>query len=224
MNSTFDVRTSKTLLEKLRVFEDHRAWTQFMHLYLPMVEAWGRRFGLPSQDVEELTSRLLGKLVQAIPRFEYDPGKGSFRGWLKTVTHHEVVRLLEEYDGRLPGDRGTGDSAVQGQLMDCADKADELVAGLHDQSEALLRSVHDAMKEVQGQCQGDERKSWEAFQRVFVQDEGIEPVARALGLTYHAAAMRVQRIKKRVKDRTLKLAGERGLLDMGNHGIEQMSS
>lgn len=224
MNSTFDVRTSKTLLEKLRFFEDQRAWTQFMRLYLPMVQAWGRRFGLPSQDVEELTSRLLGKLVQAIPRFEYDPGKGSFRGWLKTITHHEVVKLLQEYEGRIPGDRGTGDSAVQGQLIDCADKTDELVAGLHDQSEALLRSVHDAMKEVQDQCQGDEQKSWEAFQRIFLQDEAIERVAEALGLSYHAAAMRVHRIKKRVKDRTLNLAGERGLLDVGNRRTEPLSS
>src|SRR5574340_1095921 len=112
MNCAFDVRTSTTRLEKLRVLEDDRAWAQFMRLYLPMVEAWARRFGLPCQDVEELTSRLLGKLVQAIPRFEYDPGKGSFRGWLKTITHHEVVKLLEEHDCRLPGDRGTGDSAV----------------------------------------------------------------------------------------------------------------
>lgn len=212
MNSAFEVRTSKTLLEKLRLFEDHQAWTRFMRLYLPMVQAWGRRFGLPAQDIEELTSRLLGKLVQAMPRFEYDPGKGSFRGWLKTITHHEVVNLAQDADRRLPGDCGTGDSGVQGRLLEHADKVDELVAGLHDQSEALLRSVHDAMTEVQSQCAGDERKSWEAFRRIFLRDEAIETVAAALGLTYHAAAMRVQRIKKRIKDRALQLAAQRGLL------------
>ena len=46
MNAAFDVRTSKTLLEKLRVFEDRRAWSQFLSLYLPMMQAWGQRFGL----------------------------------------------------------------------------------------------------------------------------------------------------------------------------------
>ena len=97
--------------------------------------------------------------------------------------------------------------------MEHAEKLDELVAGLHDRSEALLLTLHDAMKEVQGECQGDERKSWDAFQRICLQDEAIETVAGALGLTYHAAAMRVQRIKKRVKNRALQLAGERRLLD-----------
>ena len=110
------MRTSNTLLEKLRVFEDHDAWAQFMRLYLPIVEAWGRRFGLPSQDVEELTSRVLGNLLQAIPRFEYDPRKGSFRGWLRTITYHEVVKLVQEHDRRLRGDRGTGDSSGPGPV------------------------------------------------------------------------------------------------------------
>lgn len=215
MNSIFDVYTSKTLLDKLRFFEDHLAWSQFMHLYLPMVEAWGQRYGLTSHDVEELTGRLLGKLVQAIPRFEYDPHKGSFRGWLRTITYHEVVTLAQEHDRRLPGDRGTGDSKIQDRLMEHPENLDELVAGMHDQSEALLRSVRDAMKDVQGECQGGDPKSWEAFQRIFLQDEAIETVAGALGLAYHAAAMRVQRIKKRIKNRALQLAGERGLLNAG---------
>jgi hypothetical protein len=42
-------------------------------------------------------------------------------------------------------------------------------------------------------------------------DQGIEAVATTLGLTYHAAAMRVQRIKKKVRGRALELALERGL-------------
>lgn len=73
MNPDFDVPTSKTLLGKLRVFEDRRAWSQFMGLYLPMLQTWARRFGLSHDDGEELTSRLLTKLVEALPRFDYDP-------------------------------------------------------------------------------------------------------------------------------------------------------
>jgi DNA-directed RNA polymerase specialized sigma24 family protein len=212
LSSPFDVRTSKTLLEKLRVFDDKGAWAQFMRLYLPMVETWGRRLGLPARETEELTSRLLTKVVQAIPRFEYDPGKGSFRGWLKTIVQHEVINLAQEQKRRLPGDRGTGDSGIQGRLVEFADKLDELVAGLYDQSEALLHSIQDAMKEIQCECQGDERKSWEAFQRIFLLDQAIDSVAGAMGLTYHAAAMRVQRIKKKIKIRALQRARERGLL------------
>ena len=38
MNGAFYVRTSKTLLEKLRVFEDHQAWTQFMSGQGPLMQ------------------------------------------------------------------------------------------------------------------------------------------------------------------------------------------
>ncbi|HKI33779.1 MAG TPA: sigma factor, partial [Gemmataceae bacterium] len=125
MNAAFDVGTSKTLLEKLRVFEDRRAWSQFLSLYLPMIQAWGRRLGLQNDDVEELTSRLLTKLVEAIPRFDYDPHKGSFRGWLKTITHREVTNLARERRRRLPGDEATGKSAVYDLLLEHADEVDD---------------------------------------------------------------------------------------------------
>ena len=211
MNPDFDVRTSKTLLQKLRVFEDRRAWSQFMSLYLPMIQTWGRRFGLQNDDVEELTGRLLTKLVEALPRFDYDPKKGSFRGWLKTITQRELTTFARERRRRMPGDEATGKSTVYDLLLEHADDVDELITGLHDQSEGMLRSLQDALKEVQSACQGDEQKSWEVFQRIFLADQAIEVVAAEFGLTYHAAAMRVQRIKKKVRSRALELALRRGL-------------
>jgi RNA polymerase sigma factor (sigma-70 family) len=211
MNAAFDVRTSKTLLEKLRVFEDQRAWSQFLSLYQPMIQAWGKRFGLQNDDVEELTGRLLAKLVEAIPRFDYDPQKGSFRGWLKTVTQRELTNFARERQRRIAGDEATGKSAVYDLLREHADDVDDLVAGLHEQSEGMLRSVQDALKEVQDAGQAEEQKSWDLFQRIFLAGQAIEPVAAEFGLSYHAAAMRVQRIKKKVRSRALELALQRGL-------------
>src|SRR5262245_56953768 len=149
MNPDFDVSTSKTLLEKLRVFEDRRAWSQFMSLYLPMIQTWARRFGLSDDDVEELTSRLLTKLVEALPRFHYDPDKGTFRGWLKTVSQRELTTFARERRRRIPGDGPTGLSAVYDRLLEQADEVDDLVASLHDRSEGMLRSLQEALQEVQ---------------------------------------------------------------------------
>lgn len=201
MNAGFDVRTSKTLLEKLRVFEDRQAWSQFLALYVPMIEAWGRRFGLAPDDVEELTSRLAGKLVRALPKFDYDPAKGHFRGWLKTVTQRELATFARERRRRLP---------TAGLMMEQPDDVEDLVASLHDQSAVMLRHLQDALKEVEAEFQGEERKSWEVFRRIFLGGQAIEPVAAEFGLSYHAAAMRVQRIKKKVRARALALATRRG--------------
>jgi RNA polymerase sigma-70 factor (ECF subfamily) len=211
MNADFDVRTRKTLLEKLRVFEDRQAWTQFMSLYLPMMQVWGRRCGLQDDDVEELTGRLLAKLVDAIPRFDYDPEKGSFRGWLKTVTQREVSNLARERRRRPAGHGSGGQSTVFELLLQHPDSVDNLVDELQERSEAMLRSVHDAVKEIESACQGEEQKSWHLFQRIFLSGHEIESVAKEFGLSYHATAMRVQRIKKKVRSRAVELALQRGL-------------
>ena len=70
----------------------------------------------------------------------------------------------------------------------------------------MLRGLQQALKEVQASCQGEELKSWEAFRRIILEGGEIGSTAAELGLTYHAAAMRVQRIKKKVRDRALKLS------------------
>lgn len=214
MYADFDVRTRKSLLEKLRVFEDRRAWSDFMDLYRPMIETWGRRFGLTHADVDDLTGRLLAKLVEALPRFHYDPKKGSFRGWLKTVTQHELTNFARERRRRLPGDEATGRSAVYDLLLEHADAAEGIVAGVHSQAEGMLCSLQDALKEVQEACEGEEQKSWQLFERIFLEGQAIEPAAAEVGLSYHAAAMRVQRIKKKVRSRALQLALQRGLTPM----------
>jgi hypothetical protein len=75
----------------------------------------------------------------------------------------------------------------------------------------MLRSVHDAMKEVEASCQGAEQKSWELFKRIFILGQAIEPVAAEFGLSYHTPAMRVPRIKKKVRSRAMELALQAGL-------------
>jgi DNA-directed RNA polymerase specialized sigma24 family protein len=210
MTDAFDVRTSKSLLLKLRVFEDGRTWQRFLGLYLPMVQVWGRRLSLPETDIDELTSRLLLKFVTVLPQFNYDPDKGSFRGWLKTVVVHEIANLARERQRRAAA---TGDSAVYELLLAQADKADDLVAGLGDRSEGLLQCVDDALTEIQAGCQGGEQNSWQAFRRIFLEEAAVAPLAAEYGWTYHAAVQRVHRIKIKVKARIEQLAVQRGLID-----------
>ena len=208
MHADFEASTSMSLLGNLRVYEDREAWTRFMTLYVPMMQVWARRFGLSEDDGEELTGRLLAKLVKVLPKFEYDPAKGSFRSWLKTVVQRELTTFARERSRRPAGVAGTGNSDVHELLREHPESVDDLVAGLHDRSETLSRKLLDALREVEAGCQGEERKSWEMFQRIVLENRDIATVAAEVGLTYHAAAMRVQRIKKKVRERTVELMDE----------------
>src|SRR5207253_9042287 len=52
-------------------------------------------------DAQDVTQEVLAK----VQRFEYDQRRGHFRGWLATVTCHEIARLRKKQ--ARPG-RGTG--------------------------------------------------------------------------------------------------------------------
>ena len=77
--------TSVTLLGRLRACDDQEAWQRFVNLYSPVVYLWAIRAGLDGEAAADLVQETLATLLRAIPNFEYDPDKGRFRGWLKTI-------------------------------------------------------------------------------------------------------------------------------------------
>src|SRR5262249_24724071 len=46
---------------------------------------WGRRAGLREEDTADLAQEVFLKLMEVLPKFQYDAHKG-FRRWLQTVT------------------------------------------------------------------------------------------------------------------------------------------
>ncbi|MBY0526809.1 MAG: sigma-70 family RNA polymerase sigma factor [Gemmataceae bacterium] len=83
-------RTPVSLLDRLRqpVEQSQAAWSRFVDLYSPLLFSWGRQVGLADTDAVDLVQDVFAILVQKMPTFVYDR-HGSFRAWLKTVTHNK---------------------------------------------------------------------------------------------------------------------------------------
>lgn len=103
-------RTSVTLLGRLRQGpQDRAAWQEFVARYEPKILQWCRGWQLQESDARDVTQDVLLKLQGLLAKFAYDPSK-SFRGWLRTLTHHAWRDLVE--DRRRAG-AGSGDTAMQ---------------------------------------------------------------------------------------------------------------
>ncbi len=50
-------------------------------------------------DCDDLVQDVLLALSKAMQNFEYDPQKGKFRAYLKTVTLHSISRILRQRRG-----------------------------------------------------------------------------------------------------------------------------
>ena len=146
--------TRVTLLGRLRaVPNDAATWWEFVAWYGRQVYAWCRAWGLQEADAQDVTQEVFLNLSVRLRQFRYDPA-GSFRAWLKTVTHHAWQDFLARQGP--PGRGSGGDSAIE-RLADVAarDDLERRLAEAFDQE--LLK---EAAARVQLRV---EPRTWEAF-------------------------------------------------------------
>src|SRR4051795_1875850 len=114
--------TRLSLLVRLRDARDHGAWSQFVEIYAPLVFGLARKHGLQDADAADLTQDVLQAVSGGIRRLDYDPHRGSFRGWLFTVVRNKLRNFIAAQ--KRPG-RGTGDTDAQHRLQELPARDDE---------------------------------------------------------------------------------------------------
>jgi RNA polymerase sigma-70 factor (ECF subfamily) len=183
--------TSASLLERLRQAPDAGSWKRLVDLYTPLLQGWLRRHLVPPDDVDDLVQEVMAVLVRELPTFHYDRQRGSFRGWLRTIT---VNRLRMFWRSRKTRPLATGAS-------DLARKLDEL-EDPHSALSQLWDREHDRhvarrlLELIAGEF---EPASWRAFQRLAL--EGARPLAVAaeLGLSVNAVYLAKYRVLRRLR-------------------------
>ena len=88
---TESTRTDPALLDDVRDPRNHAAWEKFIARYGPMIRGWCRHWY--PREADDRAYDVFAELIFRMINFEYDPSKGRFRGWLKTVTHNMMARL-----------------------------------------------------------------------------------------------------------------------------------
>ena len=90
--------TRPSLLLRIRDAQDHAAWVEFVEVYAPLVHAYARTRGLQDADAADVTQDVLQAVANHAERFDYDPSRGSFRGWLFRITlnklRDQVARMV----------------------------------------------------------------------------------------------------------------------------------
>jgi RNA polymerase sigma-70 factor (ECF subfamily) len=88
--------THTTLLARLAVREDTRAWPEFCARYGELIRSFARMQGLQPADCDDVLQNVLIGLSKAMPDFTYDPSKGKFRNYLKTFVMRAIYRRFRE--------------------------------------------------------------------------------------------------------------------------------
>lgn len=187
--------TRVTLLARIRDGKDTEAWREFLQLYGPVVYGFARNRGLQDADAADIMQDVLRSVAVTAPKMEYDPKRGTFRGWLFTVTRNKVYNFLT---GQRRRPRASGDSAAHEQLDAIPDRDD---AGSEDWELEYQRQLSArAMEQVKGEFQ---KATWAAFWGTAV--EGRTPLEVGLelkmstGAVYVAKSRVIARLREEVK-------------------------
>ena len=103
-----DYTTHTTLLSRLSEGVDPAAWKEFHDRYLELIRGFAVRYGLQPADCDDVAQEVLLTLSRSMDGFAYDPERGKFRSYLKTVALRIIFRILrQKRDQRVLGDVDT---------------------------------------------------------------------------------------------------------------------
>ena len=185
--------TRHSLLVRIRDARDNQAWSQFVDIYAPLIFRFARRHGLQDADAADLSQDVLRTVVRAAPQLDYDPTKGSFRGWLFTVVRN---RLRDWIDSQRRHPRGSGDTGEQ-ELLEAQPDRDHEAAAQWDR-EYQRRLFSWAAEQVRIDF---DNSSWRAFWATAVEGTSPKDVAAELGMSLGAVYIAKSRVLARLKEK-----------------------
>jgi RNA polymerase sigma-70 factor (ECF subfamily) len=164
-----------------------------LDLYAPLIYGFGRKSGLQDADAADLTQIVLQEVNASIGRLEYDPAKGTFRGWLFGVARNQLSKWRRSQ--RQP--QGTGDTENLEQLAAYPAPND---AASWWETEYKRQRFLVAAHRVRPQVNED---AWLAFWQTAVEGRAASDVAGELkiklGALYTAKSRVLALIKKEIQ-------------------------
>lgn len=193
-NPVSDTQTSYTLLTRVRDVNDQQAWNEFVECYAPKIFVWCRRFHLQESDASDVTQEVLVKLVGAMQSFVYDPARGSFRGWLKTITTNAVRDLGRTWqrNGRAVGDANFSQLLESLEDPEAVRVLEDVIEGAHQQ-----QILQEAATQVALRVQPH---TWKAYQLTAVEQRPAAQVARELQMRISEVYVAKSRVMKMLRE------------------------
>lgn len=178
--STHDFsRTRRSLLTRLKNWEDQQGWKEFMDKYGRFIYGLARKAGFSQEEAEDVVQDTLVSVAKKIPGFRYQGDKGSFKAWLVMIVKSRIIDALRKKYRRLPS-VGTGPEEGTRLEERIAQQEDELGHEAMWQQEWETYVLDTALGRVKERLPA---KHFLAFRMCCQQQKAPGEVAKALGLS-----------------------------------------
>lgn len=191
--------TSITLLSRLDDASDQSAWSRFVEAYSPHIFLWCTKAGLRETDAADATQEVLLKLVNLMRESKYEPSRGSFRAWLKTITSN-LVRDIVRIQKSRPSSSGSEHAWQQlSNLQDSRSFEDLALLIERGYEQELLALASDRVRNRVRE------KTWRAYYGTAVEGKPAAEVAKLLGVGVSEVYVGKSRVLKMLRREIAKL-------------------
>jgi RNA polymerase sigma-70 factor (ECF subfamily) len=194
--------TRVTLLARLRNGNDTQAWQEFVHLYGPIIYRFARQRGLQDADAADLMQDVLRSVARHVGQWHYDRRKGTFRGWLYTITRNKIYNFLLA-QRRRP--RASGDESHHERLDSAPARDDTDSPDAAWEREYQRQLSWQAMERVRHEFQPN---TWQAFWLTAVEGKAAAEVGEQLKMSPGAVYVAKCRVLARLRDEVQRLMAE----------------
>jgi len=172
------LRTSWTLVARLKNADDAESWQRFYDLYRGVIHGVAMKAGLREDEADDVVQETMRSMIKDLQDFKANPARGKFRAWL---LNNARWRICDQFRKRPPAAAGShvspNGTATTPTAERVPDPHEADWEGLCDAEwEARLREQ--AFKELQLEVKAGQ---YQIFHLLVVEQKPIEEVARMVG-------------------------------------------
>jgi len=190
--------TRVSLLGRLKNREDQDSWRDFFETYWRLIYTFATQAGLSDHEAQEVVQETVISVAGTMPKFEYDPKRCSFKGWLRHLTEKRIVdQIRKRSRTMLAGDLSPGEDSEAEVLDRLTDSSSpELEAIWEQEWRENLQAV--ALERLQRQAKA---KHYQVYVLHVVQGKPLREVCKALGVngaTVYVIKHRLSRLLREI--------------------------
>ena len=215
-----DIRTTRqTLIQRLKNTDNEDAWKEFYDFYWQSITGWARRFGCSPAKADDVFQETMVCLLRKISSFEYDPSRGSFRSYLKTIVKGRCYDLFRKESRYIATGNDDSEKEQSNSYLDIMSSGNADTLSLEDDNVWLNSLVRQALRRVYGKV---DQVTYKSFCMYVLEDYSVDEVSKRLGdLRTGTIYQQKSRVLKMLEREFLLLLDEMGesLVNSGNREL-----
>ena len=184
------LETRSSLIQRLKATINGESWEEFFHTYWELIYNVARRAGLSEADAQDIVQETILKVHNSLDRFEYNRKRGTFKGWLRTVTRSRLNDFFKKQQRRPAFNKPLVEAADE--LQNLEDPEGPEIEKIWDEewNRNLIQTALSRTKKLSSP------KQFQIFKCHYIDEWTVRETCRTLGVNAAQVYMAKQRIGK----------------------------